>query len=148
TGLKMHPTVKIGTRFPYPIDHGDVPMHRVTEFAPSLTIGGSASTRGHIALALADAGADYADALAHWERVAVYYAAIRSEGRGRVLAIPGLRSPLVTYNLTESDMSRLARALVHLGEVLLAAGATELYPSVTGGVVARKTTDLGQWWDA
>ena len=78
----MHPTVKIAARFPHPIDHGDVPMHRVTEFAPGLTIGGSASRRGHVALALADAGADYADALADWEHVAVYYAAIRSEGHG------------------------------------------------------------------
>jgi choline dehydrogenase-like flavoprotein len=147
-GLKMHPTVKIAARFPYPIDHGDVPMHRVTEFAPSLTIGGSASTRGHVALALADAGAPYDDALENWKHVGVYYAAIRSTGHGRVLAIPGLRAPLVTYSLTESDMSRLARALVHLGEVLLAANATELYPSVTGGVIARGTDDLGQWWDA
>jgi len=147
-GLKMHPTVKIAARFPHPVDHGDVPMHRVTEFAPSLTIGGSASTRGHVALALADAGADYHDALADWAHVGVYYAAIRSTGRGRVVALPGLRAPLVTYNLTESDMSRLARALVHLGEVLLAANATELYPSVTGGVVARGNDDLGQWWDA
>ena len=45
-------------------------------------------------------------------------------------------------------MSRLARALLHLGEVLLAAGATEMYPSVTGGVVARGPEDLVQWWDA
>ena len=148
SGLKLHPTVKIAARFPHPIDHGDVPMHRVTEFAPSLTIGGSASRRGHVALALADSSADYGDALANWEHVAVYYAAIRSEGSGRVIALPGLRSPLVMYNLTESDMSRLARALVHLGEVLLAAGATELYPSVSGGVVAREPHDLAQWWDA
>ncbi len=147
-GLKMHPTVKIAARFDTPIDHGDVPMHRVTEFAPELTIGGSASRRGHIALALADSDADYTDALANWENVAVYYAAIRSEGSGRVIALPGFRSPLVTYQLSESDMSRLARALVHLGEVLLAAGATELYPSVTGGVVARGSDDLVQWWDA
>ena len=139
SGLKLHPTVKIAARFPHPIDHGDVPMHRVTEFAPSLTIGGSASRRGHVALALADSSADYADALANWEHVAVYYAAIRSEGSGRVIALPGLRAPLVMYNLTESDMSRLARALVHLGEVLLAAGATELYPSVSGGGVAPRT---------
>ncbi len=148
SGLKLHPTVKIAARFPHPIDHGDVPMHRVTEFAPSLTIGGSASRRGHVALALADSSADYADALANWEHVAVYYAAIRSEGSGRVIALPGLRAPLVMYNLTESDMSRLARALVHLGEVLLAAGATELYPSVSGGGVAREPHDLAQWWDA
>jgi choline dehydrogenase-like flavoprotein len=147
-GLKMHPTVKIAARFPSPIDHGDVPMHRVTEFAPGLTIGGSASRRGHVALALADSSADYADALEHWEHVAVYYAAIRSEGAGRVLALPGLRAPLVTYQLTEGDMSRLARALVNLGEVLLAAGATELYPSVTDGGVARGPEDLAQWWDA
>jgi choline dehydrogenase-like flavoprotein len=147
-GLKMHPTVKIAARFDHPIDHGEVPMHRVTEFAPGLTIGGSASRRGHVALALADSGSDYAAALADWERVAVYYAAIRSEGHGRVVGIPGLRAPLVTYNLTDGDMSRLARALLHLGEVLLAAGATEMYPSVTGGVVARGPEDLVQWWDA
>ena len=147
-GLKMHPTVKVAARFDSVIDHGDVPMHRVTEFAPGLTIGGSASRRGHVALALADSDADYSDALAHWENVAVYYAAIRSEGSGRVFALPGFRSPVVTYQLTEGDMSRLARALVHLGELLLAAGATELYPSVTGGRIARETADLGQWWDA
>ncbi len=147
-GLKMHPTVKIAARFPHPIEHGDVPMHRVTEFAPGLTIGGSASRRGHVALALADSGADYHDALADWERVAVYYAAIRSEGHGRVVALPGLRAPLVTYKLTEGDMSRLARSLVNLGEVLLAAGATELYPSVTGAEVARAPDELVGWWDA
>ncbi len=147
-GLKMHPTVKIAARFPHPIDHGDVPMHRVTEFAPGLTIGGSASRRGHVALALADSGAPYEDALADWEHVAVYYAAIRSEGSGRVIALPRLRAPLVTYNLTEGDMSRLARSLVHLGEVLLAAGATELYPSVSDGVTVREPADLVQWWDA
>jgi choline dehydrogenase-like flavoprotein len=147
-GLKMHPTVKIAARFPYPVEHGDVPMHRVTEFAPGLTMGGSASRRGHVALALADAGADYEEALSDWERVAVYYAAIRSEGHGRVVAVPGLRAPVVTYNLSEGDMSRLARALVNLGEVLLAAGATELYPSVTGGRIAHGRDDLVDWWDA
>ena len=61
---------------------------------------------------------------------------------------PGARAPLVTYRLTESDMSRLARGLVHLGEVLLAAGATELYPSVADGRVVRRTDELVAWWDA
>ena len=40
-GLKMHPTVKIAARFPDAMSHGEVPMHRVTEFAPGLTIGGA-----------------------------------------------------------------------------------------------------------
>jgi choline dehydrogenase-like flavoprotein len=79
SGLKMHPTIKIAARFRDPIDHADVPMHRITEFSPHLAIGGSASRRGHVALALADSGADFHEALADWENVFVYYAAIRSD---------------------------------------------------------------------
>lgn len=148
SGLKFHPTIKVAARFPNAMDHADVPMHRITEFSPYLTIGGSASRRGHVALALADTALDYSDALAHWEDVAVYYAAIRSDGSGRVLALPGVRAPLVTYRMTDADMSRLARGLVHLGELLLAAGATELYPGSAGGPIARTTADLLGWWDA
>jgi choline dehydrogenase-like flavoprotein len=147
-GLKLHPTIKIAARFPHPVDHGDVPMHRVTEFAPNLTIGGSASRKGHVAMAIADAGIDPTPEMADWEHVAVYYAAIRSDAAGRVLWVPGLRAPLVTYKLTDADLSRLARGLIHLGELLLAAGATELYPSVTGATVARSVDDLGSWWSA
>ena len=148
TGLRMHPTIKIAARFPDPLDHDDVPMHRITEFSPHLAIGGSASRLGHVALALADSGADHAAALVDWEHVFVYYAAIRSDLGGRVIALPGLRAPLVTYRLTDSDLSRLARGLVLLGEALLAAGATELYPSVEGGTVVRRPEELVQWWDA
>jgi len=146
-GLKLHPTIKIAARFRSSLDHADVPMHRVTEFAPNLTIGGSASRKGYVAMALSDTEVDFADALANWESVFVYYTAIRSDASGRIVAIPGLRSPLVTYKLTDSDMSRLARGLVHLGEVLFAAGATELYPSMSGGPVARRPEDLVSWWD-
>ena len=146
-GLKMHPTIKIAARFPHPVDHGDVPMHRITEFSPFIAIGGSISRKSQVALALADTGEPYDEALADWENIAAYYAAIRSEGSGRVLAVPGVRSPLVTYSLTEADLSRLARGLVHLGELLLAAGATELHPSVQGGTVVRRLDELGSWWD-
>ena len=62
--------------------------------------------------------------------------------------MPGLKAPVVTYRLTDGDMSRLARGLVHLGELRLAAGATELYPSVEGGAVVRKVDELTRWWDA
>jgi choline dehydrogenase-like flavoprotein len=147
-GLRLHPTIKIAARFPHPVDHDTVPMHRIIEFAPNLTIGGSASRRGHVALALADAGGEFGDALADWEHVFVYYAAIRSEAAGRVQAVPGLSAPVVVYRLTDGDLSRLARGLVHLGELLLAAGATELHPSVHGGTVARSIDDLASWWPA
>lgn len=149
SGLKFHPTVKVAARFSHPYDHDEVPVHRVTEFDPFLTIGGSASRRGHVALAVADAAPNDLDrVLEEWQNVVVYYAAIRSSGSGRVRALPGLRAPLVTYGLTDSDLSRLARGLVHLGEVLLAAGAIELFPSIAGGPIVRSREDLGQWWTA
>ena len=99
-------------------------------------------------MALADSSADYRDALDNWENVAVYYAAIRSDGGGRVIAVPGLRAPLVTYRLTEGDISRLARGLMHLGELLLAAGATELYPSVDRRPGRAPRRRARRWWDA
>jgi choline dehydrogenase-like flavoprotein len=124
-------------------------MERITEFAPSIAIGGSASRRGHLGLALADAGlADPRTVLADWEHRFVYYACIRSDAGGRVRALPGVASPLVTYRLTDADLSRLARGLVHLGEALFAAGATELHASATGAPVAHSVADLGAWWDA
>ncbi len=148
-GLKFHPTVKVAARFNEAYDHDEVPVHRVTEFDPYLTIGGSASRRGHVALAVADAAPNDLDrVLADWQNVVVYYAAIRSNGSGRVIALPGLRAPLVTYSLTDADLSRLARGLVHLGEVLLAAGAVELFPSIAGGPLVRDRAGLSQWWDA
>lgn len=146
-GLKMHPHIRLAARFPHPVDHADVPMHRVTEFAPHLTIGGSASRRGYVAVALAETTPDFAEALEDWQSIALYYATIRTEGEGRVVAIPGLKSPLVFYGLTEADLSYLARGLIRLGETLLAAGAVELYPSIAGGTVARDVEDLGRWYD-
>ena len=146
-GLKMHPTLKIVARFPDTVDHDDVPPQRITEFSPDIAIGGSASRRGHIGLSLADSGADIGEALPHWENMFVYYAAIRSDAGGRVLSVPGFPTPLVSYRLTEADISRLARGLVNLGRALFEAGATELYPSVRGGTVARHPRDLVRWWD-
>jgi len=147
-GLKLHPTIKIAARFPFPIEHLDIPMHRIVEFAPHFTIGGSASRRGYVAMALAESGVAFDEALADWKNIGVYYTAIRSDGSGAVISVPGLSSPIVTYRLTPADISKLARGLVALGRALLAAGATELYPSVTGAGVAHSPAELAGWWDA
>lgn len=146
-GLRFHPTIKVAARFDSEMDHGEVPMHRIMEFGPHLTIGGSAARRGHVALALADTSLPYEDALADWRNVAVFYAAIRGGG-GRVLGLPGLKSPVVFYAMSEADMSRLARGVLHLGSMLFAAGATELYPGIVGGPILRRPDELAQWWDA
>ncbi len=99
--LAVHPTVKLAARFADELNvPDDVPVHQVKEFAPDLSFGGSASQPGLVALALSDQWRTFSRAITDWRRISVYYAAITSEGRGKVRAIPGLRDPIVTYGLT------------------------------------------------
>ncbi len=118
------PTVKLAARFDEPVNVvDDVPVHQVKEFAPDLSFGGSASQPGLVALALTDHWSLMREAVTAWREIAVYYAAITSEGRGRVHAVPGLRDPLVTYRLTRRDRPLLGQGLARLALVMLAAGA-------------------------
>lgn len=128
--LAVHPTVKLAARFPDVVNvPDDVPVHQVKEFAPDLSFGGSASHPGLVALALLDNWRDFQSAVVDWPRIAVYYAAITSEGRGRVVSIPGTTDPLVTYRLTPRDRSLLAQGLERLSLLLLEAGASDVFPS-------------------
>jgi choline dehydrogenase-like flavoprotein len=143
TTLAVHPTVKLAARFDTHVNvPEDVPVHQVTEFAPDLSFGGSASGPGLVALALTDHWTLFGSAVENWREVAVYYAAITSEGRGRVVAVPGWRDPLVTYRLTRRDRALLGRGLARLALVLLEAGATAVYPSFRGAPVVRSRRDL------
>ncbi|MBA3286791.1 MAG: GMC family oxidoreductase [Acidimicrobiia bacterium] len=141
--LAVHPTVKLAARFPDAVNVADdVPVHQVKEFAPDLSFGGSASGPGLVALALSDSWVRFRDAVENWQDMAVYYAAITSEGRGRVVALPGVRDPVVTYRLTRRDRALLGRGLARLALLLLRAGATAVYPSYRGAPVVRTEADL------
>ena len=141
--LAAHPTVKLAARFDADVNVADeVPVHQVTEFAPELSFGGSASNPGLVALALSDNWSRFGAAVEAWQQMAVYYAAIASEGRGRVVAVPGWRDPIVTYRLTPRDSALLGRGLARLALVLLEAGATAVYPSYRGAPIVRGRRDL------
>lgn len=143
TSLAVHPTVKLAARFDHELNvPDDVPVHQVKEFAPDLSFGGSASSPGLIALALSDDWTRFGEAIVDWPSIAVYYAAITSEGRGRVMAVPGMRDPLVTYRLTRRDRDLLGRGLARLALVLLEAGASEVFPSYRGAPTVRRRRDL------
>ena len=141
--LAAHPTVKLAARFDDELNvPDDVPVHQVSEFAPDLSFGGSASSPGLVALALSDHWSLFGAAVEAWRQIAVYYAAITSEGRGRVFAVPGWRDPVVTYRLTRRDRALLGRGLARLALVLLEAGATAVYPSFRGAPIVRSRRDL------
>lgn len=141
--LAVHPTVKLSARFDDEVNvSDDVPVHQVKEFAPDLSFGGSASHPGLIALSLLDQWSDFKGALPHWRNMAVYYAAITSEGRGRVLSVPGLVDPIVTYRLTARDRHLLGSGIGRLSLLMLEAGAREVYPSFRSAPIVRNRRDL------
>ncbi len=141
--LAVHPTVKLAARFGERLNlTDDVPVHQVKEFSPDLSFGGSASQPGLVALALTDHWDLMRDHVTAWEEIAVYYAAITSEGRGRVTAVPGLRDPLVTYRLTRRDRDLLRQGLARLALVMLEAGATHVFPSFRDAPIVSGRADL------
>ena len=141
--LAVHPTVKLAARFDHELNvPDDVPVHQVKEFAPDLSFGGSASNPGLVALSLSDNWRDFAPAVEAWRSISVYYAAITSEGRGTVQAVPGMRDPIVTYRLTRRDKDLLRSGLSRLAMLMLAAGAQEVYPSFRHAPIVRGALDL------
>jgi choline dehydrogenase-like flavoprotein len=142
-GLSVHPTVKAVARFASIVtDPDEVPAYQVKEFAPDLTLGGSASREPLVALALGDTWSRDRDLLAEPRRNAVYYASIRSSGTGLVRAVPGFEAPMVTYRLTRRDLDLLRSGLARLLHLLLAAGAERVVPCYPGAPVVRGEADV------
>ena len=141
--LAVHPTVKLAARFPDALNvPDDVPVHQVKEFAPHLSFGGSASNPGLVALNLIDQWATFKHAVTQWQHISVYYAAITSEGRGRVRSFRGMADPVVTYGLTLRDRELLRSGLARLALLMLEAGALEVYPSFKGAPSVKNRRDL------
>lgn len=143
--LSVHPTVKVVAEFDEEVNEpGDLPTYQVKEFGPWLSFGGSASRPALIALALSENWTDFHSAVDSWRRQTVYYAAIQSEGRGRVTALPGFDDPLVTYRLTSGDRARLRAGLARLIHLMLGAGARSVYPSYAGAPVVTDRTGAAE----
>ena len=142
-GLSVHPTVKVVARFVTPVtDPDEVPTYQVKEFAPGLTLGGSASRQPLVALALGETWSRDRGLLEEPRRSAVYYASIRSVGSGTVRAAPGFDAPVVTYRLTRRDLDLLRSGLGRLLYLLLTAGAEQVVPCYPGAPVVRREADV------
>jgi choline dehydrogenase-like flavoprotein len=63
-------------------------------------------------------------------------------GSGSVARLPGYRDPLVRFALAEPDMRDLAEGTRKLCELLFAAGAESLYPTVDGLAPLHRIDDL------
>jgi choline dehydrogenase-like flavoprotein len=143
--LRMHPTVKVVARFPDVVNSRDmgVTVEQIKEFSPRLSFGVSVSRAPYISLSMLDHPDRQQILDQRWPNMAIYYAMITG-GNGSVRNVPGYRDPLVRYTLSEADMRNLAEGAKKLSQLLLAAGAEELYPTVAGIPPIRSETDLQQ----
>lgn len=132
-GLTAHPGVSVTGRFEEPVTayRGATQGHEVTGYrAEGIKLEALGFDLSLLASRLPGVGADLARRIAEADHYAVWGAAIRAQGRGRVRAGP--TRPLVTYSLTPDDVRKVRRGVRILGDVLLAAGAEEVYPGVPG----------------
>ncbi len=132
--LRMHPTIKVTALFPEDVDaHNErLPLSAVSEFMPDRRLGGSVTLPGLLGVSLAEDWKERSWLLPHWRQCVMYYAMVRGQGMGTVRPVPFSSEPMVGYHLTDWDWDQLGRGLIELAQVMFAAGATYVYPSIAG----------------
>lgn len=142
----LHPTIKATALFHDEVNRENmgVPVHQVKEFAPDFSFGCSISTPPYLALAMTDHPAHEDLVNSHWRNMAIYYAMTNAEGKGAVKALPLYKDPIVQYSLTDNERRNLANGLKKLCELLFAAGAKTLFPSITGSPALQGPEDLAK----
>jgi hypothetical protein len=135
----MHPSIKIAAKFNEKVNTGfaQIGVHQVKEFSPLYSFGCSISTREFIALVLNENQCNAREVILEWEKFGIYYAMING-GVGKVLSLPFVDEACVSYSLNDDEIDLIKKALLKLSELMFAAGALELYPSITG--VGKVTT--------
>lgn len=128
-GLKTHPSFKITALFKDEIyfPKEEVSVHQVKEFSPKISLGCSVSNKHYIGLSLNDS--NNMSEIKNWKKMSSYYAMISPSGIGRVLSIPFIKSPVVTFNLTERDYYYINKGIYLLSKLLFEAGALKLFPA-------------------
>tara|TARA_B100000953_G_scaffold277276_1_gene251999 strand:- start:231 stop:734 length:504 start_codon:yes stop_codon:yes gene_type:complete len=60
----------------------------------------------------------------------IYYAMIRGTGKGRIRVMPFSPNPFVSYELSQGDWKNMALCTKYLAEIMFAAGAEQVFPSI------------------
>jgi choline dehydrogenase-like flavoprotein len=130
--LSTHPSTGFGAFFSEPIrGSAHVPQgYGCDEFLRDGVLITSAQPDANIAAAVVPlVGRRLMDTLERIDTFAHFAALIRDSTRnGRVWRDVG-GFPAITYNITAEDVDRMQRALVHVGEMCMAAGAKRLQPT-------------------
>jgi choline dehydrogenase-like flavoprotein len=143
--LRFHPMLKMVASFGDEINEpGELePVHQVKEFDPRFSMGCSMSKRPALAMAMAPHPDLIREVDRNWRQMAIYYVQ-NTGGRGKVRNLPGFRDPFVRVTQSRADLEELAEGLRRLAEVLFAAGAWTIYPSLPGYPVLRSPEHIAK----
>jgi GMC oxidoreductase len=105
----------------------------VDEFAEAgIMLEGVAGPPAYAAMSLPLSGERHARAMAAYPRLAQFGLMVSDSSRGRVERLAG--RPLIRYDLGREDLDRFRAGLARVEELLLAAGAREVYLPLPPGV--------------
>jgi choline dehydrogenase-like flavoprotein len=143
--LRLHPMLKVVALFDEAVNQpgGWDPVHQVREFEPRFGIGCSISAKPLLALAMAPHPEHLPMVDECWRHMAIYYVQAAS-GPATVRNLPGFRDPFVSIRQSTGDLETLAEGLRRLSEVLFAAGAKRLFPSIAGYPVLESPNDIAK----
>lgn len=146
--LRLHSTVKVTARFAEAVNgkFPGIPVHQSKEFSPDFSIGGSISSLPFLAAGLMNKGLSFEDIAEMAPYLSTYYAMI-SDGIGSVKKVPFVDRPLVQFKIPEDGIKKLNSAVKKLTELMFAAEALEVYPSLTTVSKIKKQNDWKQYPD-
>lgn len=131
--LSAHPGVSVTGRFAEPVTNhrGATQGHEVIGLrGEGLKVEALGFDVSILASRVPGYGSAFAARIAELDRFAVWGTALRAKGEGSVRLLGGRAQ--VFYSLHPDDVVRARRAVRMMGDLLLAAGATEVYPGVPG----------------
>ncbi len=131
--LSAHPGVSVTGRFDEPVQNhlGATQGHEVVGWrGEGLKVEALGFDLSILASRVPGYGRAFAERLPDLAHFAVWGTALRASGEGSVRLVAG--RPQVFYSLSDDDVRRARSAVKKMGELFLAAGATEVYPGVPG----------------
>lgn len=142
--LSMQPMIKLTAEFPEPVNFPGMGIagEQVKEFSPHYSFGCAISSRAHLAINLAgeQGGPEYA--IDKQRHLISYYVMSRGGVDGSVRSLPGFNDPLVSYRLSECELTNLGSGVKGLAGVLLAAGANQVYTGLREQPIVANSQQL------
>jgi choline dehydrogenase-like flavoprotein len=142
----MQPMIKLTAEFPEPVNFPGMGIagEQVKEFSPRYSFGCAISSRAHLAINLAAEAGGPEYAIDRQRHLISYYVMSRGGLDGSVRALPGFDDPLVSYKLTNEELTNLGSGVKGLAGVLLAAGARQVYTGLREQPVVDNLQQLEQ----